>query len=574
MKNIVKKLTAVVGVALIFAACHKEGDLPFYKTGIAPVLGGNSTAVNSAVADSSKTAFTLNWSWPNYATDSIHQKFTIQIDSAGKNFVNPFTIVVKGVISKAFTGKELNLIVFGFGDFNKPYTLEMKVISSYGNNNEQYQSNPVSLVVTPYIIPVTLALNPTGPLTLLVANSADKAVTFNWNATQFGNVPLNYAIQIDKAGGTFTTPKVMPFGKALTGSITVNDLNNAAINAGIASNATGDLDFRVIAYQGTNFANPVYSNVPTLKVTTYLSIMTWNLPGDYVAASYPGTTFADWSPDKSPQVISSSSAPLNLEGYVYMANASNNWKFASKPSWDGPNYANNDANGVLEPGKLDPNAKNNINSPMGYYKINADAGTFTYTAVATTFGLIGNATPGGWSTDTPMTYDPALRVWKVGAALTQKSPPNDGLKFRANGAWDINYGDTGANGSLEAGGDNIGVSLDADYAVTLDLSTPNTYTYTINRWGLIGDAIPVTGWDSDQNLTWDAANKVFTITLALKAAGGFKFRANDAWTVNLGGDLNALTQDGGNLAVAADGTYKVTLDPWSHKATVTASKKK
>ena len=65
---------------------------------------------------------------------------------------------------------------------------------------------------------------------------------------------------------------------------------------------------------------------------------TWNVPGDYVVASYPGTSLANWAPDASPQVKSGASAPDNLEGYVNMANGSNNWKFATQPNWDGPNY--------------------------------------------------------------------------------------------------------------------------------------------------------------------------------------------------------------------------------------------
>jgi len=37
----------------------------------------------------------------------------------------------------------------------------------------------------------------------------------------------------------------------------------------------------------------------------------------------------------------------------------------------------------------------------------------------------------------------------------------------------------------------------------------------------------------------------------------------------VGGSLDALVQDGGNLAVAADGNYTITLNPWTLKATIT-----
>jgi hypothetical protein len=142
------------------------------------------------------------------------------------------------------------------------------------------------------------------------------------------------------------------------------------------------------------------------------------------------------------------------------------------------------------------------------------------------------------------------------------------MKFRANHSWDYNYGSDLANGTLSPGGANIPVSLAADYAITLDLSHPNAYTYSVNRWGVIGDATADT-WNSDQNMTWDATNKVFKATLDL-VVGAIKFRANDAWDINYGGtDLNALTPGGANIPVATAGNYTITFDPWLHKATIT-----
>lgn len=547
MKNIVKLIMLIAVNSLVFTACNKEEDLPLYVAGNGTVVTASAASVSAGIADSSKTALTVNWTWPNYATDSANQKFIVQIDSAGQNFIKPWTRTLKGVSSTSFTAKELNLIAFGFGATKAvPYTLEIRIISSYGNNNEQYTSNTTNVVVTPYIKPVTLSMAPLGPLTLLAADAAKIAVAFNWTATQYGNVPLNYAVQIDKVGGTWANPTVIKFGTALTGNITVNTLNNAAINAGVAPTTTGDLAIRVIAYQGANFANPLYSNVTTLKVTTYLSIMTWYVPGNYVAASYPGTTMKDWDPATSPIVKSTSSAPTNLEGYVYLSGATNEWKFATKPNWDGPNYGAGTPAGTLDA------AGGNMISPAGYYKLNVDATAMTYTAVATVWGVIGDATPGGWNDETPLVYTPASRTWTGGMHLTTAK-----FKFRANHSWDYNYGSSAGNDSLNAGGSDIPVSLEADYFITLDLSHANSYKYSANRWGLIGSATPDV-WASDQNMTWDATLKAMKITVNL-TAGEIKFRANDGWPVNLGGDINALTQNGSNIAIAAAGNYTITL---------------
>jgi len=304
----------------------------------------------------------------------------------------------------------------------------------------------------------------------------------------------------------------------------------------------------------TNSAGTSYGS--DIEFTTLADIQTWNIPGDYVEASYPGSGLANWSPDKSPQIISTIASPDNLEGYVYMANASNQWKFASQMNWDGPNYGTDGA------GNLDPNG-GNIVADAGYYKINANTDAMTFTAVATVWGVIGDATAGGWGDETPLTYNPTSKTWRGVQTLTAAQ-----FKFRANHNWDYNYGSDAADGNLSVGGANIVVDVEADYSITLDLSHPNEYTYSFNRWGLIGDATPG-GWSDDTNMTWDAANNVFTVTLDLVSSGSFKIRANDDWAINYGGDLNALEAGGANINIDSDGNYTVTFDPWGLTATVT-----
>ena len=52
-------------------------------------------------------------------------------------------------------------------------------------------------------------------------------------------------------------------------------------------------------------------------------------------------------------------------------------------------------------------------------------------------------------------------------------------KFRSNEAWALNYGDTGADGTLDDGGDNI-ISVAGTYSFVLDFTDPDNPTYTIN----------------------------------------------------------------------------------------------
>jgi len=303
----------------------------------------------------------------------------------------------------------------------------------------------------------------------------------------------------------------------------------------------------------TNSAGTAYGE--NIMFTTLADILTWNLPGDYVEASYPGSGLTNWSPDNSPQVISTIENPSSLEGFVYFANDNNQWKFATQPNWDGPNYGD-DGSGNLDAGA------DNINSPKGFYKINADATALTYTAIKQVWGVIGSASPMGWDDETPLVYSPEAVKWQGVLHLTAAD-----IKFRANHDWGFNYGSDAADGTLQPGGENIPVAVEADYAIEIDFSTPNEYKYSLNRWGLIGDATPG-GWSDDTDMTWDADNGVFTVTLDLTAAS-FKFRANDGWDLNYGGDLGALSPGGDNISIAEAGNYTITFDPWGLTATVT-----
>ena len=389
----------------------------------------------------------------------------------------------------------------------------------------------------------------TTPAGLAVVTSDSVKNVTKTDATVYGNVLFT--------GGADVTEKGICWSTSADPTIadnTVTDGTGTGLITGNITGLTAGTTYYARVY-ATNSEGTAYGD--NIEFTTVSNIVTWNVPGDYVAASYPGSTYNDWDPANSPQVINTAANPDILEGYVYMANTTNQWKFASQNDWSGPNYGEG-----ANPGELDPNG-GNISLSAGYYKLNVDLSTnpYTYTAVATTWGIIGSFT--GWSSQVNMTYDPASMTFQLAYTLAA----GDELKFRANDDWGYNYGSNNNDGNLDAGGANIPISIDGDYAVTMDLSTPNAYTYSVNTWGVIGDATPG-DWTDDTNMTWDAGNGVFTVTLDL-TVGEFKFRANDDWAVNLGGDINALTQDGANIAISTAGNYTITLNPWTKVATVT-----
>jgi starch-binding outer membrane protein SusE/F len=149
------KLFVGLAVVLAFFACEKKvPDLPFYKNGIAPALTASTTTIAPTATDSDNVALTLNWTYPKYATDSSNVKYTIEIDSAGRNFSQAYTRVVMDSLHTSFLAKDLNNILLGFGfNFNTPYNVDIRLTSSYANNNERIQSNVITVKATPYVTP-------------------------------------------------------------------------------------------------------------------------------------------------------------------------------------------------------------------------------------------------------------------------------------------------------------------------------------------------------------------------------------------------------------------------------------
>lgn len=182
----------------------------------------------------------------------------------------------------------------------------------------------------------------------------------------------------------------------------------------------------------------------------------------YVPGGYQG-----WDPTKTNTVIASANGDGKFEGYLNFTDANTEFKFTDGPSWN-VNYGDTGADGGLDQGGDNIKA-----AEAGFYKIDVDLTNLTYTLLKTSWGLIGNATPGGWDSDQDLTYDAATNSWSILVDLV----PGD-IKFRANDGWDLNYGDTGKDGLLERNGDNIPIASAGKYKVTLFLDKPD-HTFSV-----------------------------------------------------------------------------------------------
>ncbi|WP_298412189.1 hypothetical protein, partial [Hydrotalea sp.] len=143
------------------------------------------------------------------------------------------------------------------------------------------------------------------------------------------------------------------------------------------------------------------------------------------------------------------------------------FKLTTTPDWS--NALGDGGGGTLSSGG------GNLTVPAGgYYHIVANTNNHTWSATATTWSVIGSFSASGWSNDINLTYNAGSNTWSG----TITAAAGDQFKFRANHDWGLNYGDTGADGSLDPGGDNINLTA-GTHKIILYLTGAGYYTYTI-----------------------------------------------------------------------------------------------
>jgi hypothetical protein len=319
------------------------------------------------------------------------------------------------------------------------------------------------------------ALTATASTLVLSSDKATtEAVAFNWNKANYGyNAAVQYTLQLDKAGNNFAAPKeVVIDAAASTQKFNVADLNNALALMGYSAGTASGLEVRVKAELRPG-VNTLYSNVVNLTVTTYPIIIVY--PGLFVPGAYQG-----WAPATAPKVASVKDDKV-YEGYVDFTNASDfAFKYTEDVEWK-VNYvwASSTNTDSYAGGTFAVGASGNLFVPSkGYYLLKANVNNSTWSATKTSFGIIGDSTPGGWDNDTDMTFSSATQEWKITTNLVGGKK----IKFRANDAWDINYGDNApANGFLKLNGADITVPADGNYTVILNLSNPGNYSYSITK---------------------------------------------------------------------------------------------
>lgn len=313
-------------------------------------------------------------------------------------------------------------------------------------------------------------------------NTGSNALTVTWSAVDyFVEAPVTYFVQVT------TSEDASLWSKAIekeagddvsTASFTGEELNTIAIALGMEPGVKSALAIRVRSFVD----RPAFSDPISINVTPFATVEPEeplvNYPSIYIAGDYQG-----WNIGAADSISSPSNNGV-YEGYIYIpSGGTNEFKLYAQKDWNPTSY------GSQEEGKLivANYAGDNFAAPSdGYFLLSVNINDMTYVLMKTTWSIIGDATPGGWDGDTQLTYDPENKVWQVTADMTASGS----YKFRANNAWQMNFG-VDENGAIAYADHpvkeyveraNLTVPEDGNYTITLNLQYGDgNYRYKIKK---------------------------------------------------------------------------------------------
>lgn len=320
--------------------------------------------------------------------------------------------------------------------------------------------------------------------------AGDAAMNFSWVKPTF-NTAIVYTQQVEFAmkGSNFKNSIGFSAANNLSSTpITHAELNAIMFNLG----ATLDVPNQIEARLKTNVGPAAfYSNVINLTVTPYtpnpdLVYPKINVPGAYAGAA----GYANWAPNNSPNLFSPEKDG-KYRGFVYITSISgDNGKFKYTINEDWPGNKGDD--GTLT-GKLAVDGSDIIATAVGAHYMKVDWNANTYSDVIANFGIIGDATPTGWGSDTDFVYNPATKTFVINSIALNTS---GSFKFRANDDWAMKFQPQSSDQTLTSGsgvvtylssentvtGDpNYKVDVAGNYKIELDLHNSANYKLTITK---------------------------------------------------------------------------------------------
>jgi starch-binding outer membrane protein SusE/F len=369
-------------------------------------------------------------------------------------------------------------------------------------------------------------------------------LSISWPKPDFGfSAAPTYLIYLDKEDGDFSEPIIINNAGSLQKTLKSEELNRHLIALGFEPGVPGTLKVKVEAKLGT--FKSITSEVISVTATAYTSFLDLSTSWGVVGSGYN-----NWGAFPDAPFFTTKTANV-LVAYVKLINGA--IKFRENNDWAN-NLGDSGGDGTLESNGAD------IPVTAGNYKITFNTQTKTYSIEKYSWGIVGSAYNdwGSAGPDFNFTYDDATDQWRAIVKLKDGA-----FKIRKNNDWGLNYGDTGANGTLEEGGADM-IATAGKYQITFNETEKTIEIEPIEHiWGLVGSAY--NDWGNggpDAQFDRDWRNDgVWILRNVPLLAGAFKIRDDNSWAINYGDTgADGTLELGGTDIVSTAGIHTITLD--------------
>ena len=375
---------------------------------------------------------------------------------------------------------------------------------------------------------------------------------FSFNSADFG-VQTNVSYELQSSIlGDFSDATLVPTLSNNNNQfeVTIGALKTLAEEYGIMAPDSGVLNIRVRAFPGdTSSTTEVFTEIVLLNVTL-LEETTGGGGSDIEPSTWGivGSGYNDWGNAGLDGVFYTTADEGIIVAYANLIDGE--IKFRENNVWDN-NLGDDGADGTLEANGA------NIAVTTGSFKITFNTNDNTYIMEPFSWGIVGSGFNdwGAAGPDAKFFYDYTTDSFKVGVKLIDGE-----IKVRLNNDWGTNFGDTGADGTIEQDGDNIVVTA-GFYNVTVDFNNNTILLEEGDVYGIVGSGFNDWGAGGPDYSFTQVRPDVYIGEVVPLIDGEIKIRANEDWGVNFGdtGADGTLDADGDNIAVTA-GSYRIMFN--------------
>lgn len=337
--------------------------------------------------------------------------------------------------------------------------------------------DPVLTMMEEVLFPQSSFTASATDVTLTEDNVESQLLTLNRDEVTYPiAAPVTYTLQFATPADTLSgllwenVYQVLAGDDVLTRSFTGKELNEIATALELLPNEQNSVVVRIKATMDRD----VYSSAITLSLVPYKVVT--DFPSLWIAGDFQG-----WDIGNAVK-ISAFRADRIYEGYIHITGATNEFRLYTEKEWDSQSYGDGGDQTVIVANCA---CSNFVVPENGVYHIAVNLNTMSYVFTKVEWGILGDATPGGWDSDTPLSYDPVTKLWTVTADMKAEGS----FKFRANNAWALDFGIKDgklANANHPAfpydeAVQNITVPSTGNYTITLDLTEPGNFNYRLRK---------------------------------------------------------------------------------------------